>query len=132
MKTWQKWLAGILASFTILIGLIIMYQMNKGQELREEMIKIVESDEVKQLFEAELKSLDSKALTDEGKIKTYSVNYDSFNKNPMSGFSVSLYVNDNKSLRYTIGIDKDNRTQKLYSDGGGISTELQKLLGDKQ
>ncbi|NQM14669.1 DUF1310 domain-containing protein [Streptococcus parasuis] len=129
MKTWQKWLAGILASITILIGLGVMYQMNKQTQLKEEMIKIVESDEVTQLFEAELKSLDSKALTDEGKIKTYSVDYDSFNKNPMGGFSVNLYVNDNKNLRYTIGIDKDNRTQELYSDGGGISTELQKLLG---
>ncbi|HEL2218091.1 TPA: DUF1310 family protein [Streptococcus suis] len=129
MKTWQKWLAGILASITIMIGLGVMYQMNKQAQLKEEMIKIVESDEVTQLFEAELKSFDSKALTDEGKIKTYSVDYDSFNKNLMGGFSVNLYVNDNKSLRYTIGIDKDNRTQELYSDGGGISTELQKLLG---
>ncbi|HEL2031952.1 TPA: DUF1310 family protein [Streptococcus suis] len=129
MKTWQKWLVGVLASITILIGLGVMYQMNKQAQLKEEMIKIVESDEVKQLFEAELNSLDSKALTNEGKIKTYSVDYDSFNKNLMGGFSVNLYVNDNKSLRYTIGIDKDNRTQELYSDGGGISTELQKLLG---
>ncbi|WP_105111486.1 DUF1310 family protein [Streptococcus suis] len=129
MKTWQKWLVGILAIITILIGLGVMYQINKQAQLKEEMIKIVESNEVKQLFEAELKSFDSKALTDEGKIKTYSVDYDSFNENPMGGFSVNLYVNDNKSLRYTIGIDKDNRTQELYSDGGGISTELQKLLG---
>ncbi|UUM62365.1 DUF1310 domain-containing protein [Streptococcus suis] len=129
MKTWQKCLVGVLASITILIGLGVMYQMNKQAQLKEEMIKIVESDEVKQLFEAELNSLDSKALTNEGKIKTYSVDYDSFNKNLMGGFSVNLYVNDNKSLRYTIGIDKDNRTQELYSDGGGIFTELQKLLG---
>ncbi|MDW8743624.1 DUF1310 family protein [Streptococcus suis] len=129
MKTWQKWLVGILAIITILMGLGVMYQINKQAQLKEEMINIVESDESKKLFEEELKYLDPKALTDEGIIKTYSVDYDSFNKNPMGGFSVNLYVNDNKSLRYTIGIDKDNRTQELYSDGGGISTELQKLLG---
>ncbi|HEL2576002.1 hypothetical protein EI998_09160 [Streptococcus suis] len=32
METWQKWLVGVLASITILIGLGVIYQMNKEQE----------------------------------------------------------------------------------------------------
>ncbi|WP_170243310.1 DUF1310 family protein [Streptococcus suis] len=113
MKTWQKWLAGTLASITILIGLGVMYHMNKEQELREEMIKIVESDEAKKLFEEELKYLDPKALTEDGLIKTYEVDYDSLEKNPMNGFSVHLIINADKDTYLRVHLGR-------YSTDGGF------------
>ncbi|QHF54383.1 MULTISPECIES: DUF1310 family protein [Streptococcus] len=129
MKTWQKWLVGILSSLTIIIGIGVAYKMNQEKQLREEMIKIVESEEAKKLFEEELRYLDSQALTGQGKIHSYEVDYDSFNKNPMGGFSINLYINQDKDMRYTIGINRDNRTKELYNYGGGISSKLQELLG---
>ncbi|HFU3844048.1 TPA: DUF1310 family protein [Streptococcus suis] len=130
MKTWQKWLAGILASITILIGLEVMYQINKEQELREEMIKIVESAEAKKLFEEELKDLDQKALTDEGIIKTYSVDYDSFNKNPMGGFSVVLFLNEDINIGYRLGIDRRQPGGELYTYSRIKSDKLEQLTGE--
>ncbi|HEL2218092.1 TPA: DUF1310 family protein [Streptococcus suis] len=130
MKTWQKWLAGILASITILIGLGVIYQMNKEQELREEMIKIVESDEAKKLFEDELKDLDPKALTDEGIIKTYSVDYDSFNKNPIGGFSVVLILNEDINIGYRLGIDRRQPGGELYTYSWIKSDKLEQLTGE--
>ncbi|MGT2743682.1 DUF1310 family protein [Streptococcus plurextorum] len=117
MKTWQKWLLGITIAFVGIIGIGVTYQMNRQAQLKEEMIKIVESDEAKTLFEEELKYLDPKALTEDGLIKTYEVDYDSFNKNPMNGFSVKLIINGDSSL-YTIlhlGVYDANGTLEIGS-----------------
>ncbi|NQH33514.1 DUF1310 family protein [Streptococcus suis] len=128
MKTWQKWLAGILASITILIGLGVIYQMNKEQELREEMIKIVESDEAKLVFERVLKNLDSESLTEVGTIKSYVVDYDSLQKNPMGGMFVSLLINENSNLEVTISLNRRNSSDELRAGGVTYSEELDNLL----
>ncbi|MFH0358809.1 DUF1310 family protein [Streptococcus sp. A27] len=128
MKTWQKWLAGILASITVLIGLGVIYQMNKEQELREEMIKIVESDEAKLVFERVLKKLDSESLTEVGTIKSYVVDYDSLQKNPMGGIFVSLLINENSNLEVTISLNRRISSDELRAGGVTYSEELDNLL----
>ncbi|WP_156019318.1 DUF1310 family protein [Streptococcus ruminantium] len=130
MKSWQKWLVGLLSSLIIIIGIGVVYQMNQEKQLREEMIKIVESEEAKKLFEEELKSLDTKALTEQGKIKSYEVDYDSFNKNPMGGFSVELILNNDYELSYRLGINRRQRNDELYIYSWIKSDKLVEIFGD--
>ncbi|QHF54382.1 MULTISPECIES: DUF1310 family protein [Streptococcus] len=130
MKAWQKWLVGLLSSLIIIIGIGVAYKMNQEKQLREEMIRIVESEEVKKLFEEELKSLDTKALTEQGKIKSYEVDYDSFNKNPMGGFSVELILNNDYELSYRLGINRRQRNDELYIYSWIKSDKLVEIFGD--
>ncbi|MGT2741675.1 DUF1310 family protein [Streptococcus plurextorum] len=130
MKSWQKWLLGIAIAFVGIIGIGVTYQMNRQAQLKEEMIKIVESDEAKALFEEELKYLDPKALTEDGLIKTYEIDYDSFNKNPMGGFSVILIINGDSQMYYRLGIDRRQNNEKLYAYSWIKSDKLEQLTGE--
>ncbi|MBO0460444.1 MULTISPECIES: DUF1310 family protein [Enterococcus] len=100
-------------------------------KLEEEMIKIVESEEAKIVFEAGLKNIEPKALTSEGVIKSYKIDYESIKRNPMGGISVQLIINDNDELlaynilnRYMI----NGQLGELENGGGGWSNALDKLL----
>ncbi|MGT2742718.1 DUF1310 family protein [Streptococcus plurextorum] len=128
MKTWQKWLLGIVIAFVGIIGIGVTYQMNRQAQLKEEMIKIVESEEAKTLFEEELKYLDPKALTEDGLIKTYEIDYDSFNKNPMGGFSVHLIINDSSDLYMRVSLGKGNIQGALEIESTYESREFRKFL----
>lgn len=66
---------------------------------------------LKSFFENELKYLDPQALTEDGLIKTYEIDYGSFNNNPMGGFSVVLIINGQSSLNYRLGLDKRQKTK---------------------
>ncbi len=99
------------------------------KKLNEEMVKVVKSEEAKKVFEEGLKNIDPKALTKEGVIKSYEINYDSIKHNPMGGIMVDLYINDDKELYVNVTMEKDNVTGKLDEGGGGISAKLVKKLG---
>ena len=94
---------------------------------KEEMIKVVKSEEAKKAIEDGLKSLDKDALTEKGIIKSYEVDYDSVKHNPMGGIMFDIYINNDKELyiRKTLvrGIDGN-----LTSGGGGYSSKLDRLL----
>ncbi|MGT2743023.1 DUF1310 family protein [Streptococcus plurextorum] len=128
MKSWQKWLLGIAIAFVGIIGIGVTYQMNRQAQLKEEMIKIVESDEAKLVFERVLKNLDSESLTEVGTIKSYVVDYDSLQKNPMGGMFVSLLINENSNLEVTISLNRRNSSDELRAGGVTYSEELDNLL----
>ena len=98
-----------------------------GSPSKEEMIKVVKSEEAKKAIEDGLKSLDKEALTEKGIIKSYEVDYDSVKHNPMGGIMFDIYINNDKELyiRKTLikGIDGN-----LTSGGGGYSSKLDRLL----
>ena len=98
-----------------------------GTPSKEEMIKVVKSEEAKKAIEETLKKLDKDALTEKGVIKNYEVDYDSVKHNPMGGIMFDIYINNDKELyiRKTLvrGIDG-----KLTSGGGGYSSKLDRLL----
>lgn len=54
-------------------------------KLEEEMIRVVNSEEAKIVLEKTLKNLDSKALTSEGVIKNYKIDYKNIKRNPRVG-----------------------------------------------
>ena len=98
-----------------------------GTPSKEEMIKVVKSEEGKKIIEEGLKNIEKDALTEKGVIKSYEVDYDSVKHNPMGGIMFDIYINNDKELyiRKTLvrGIDG-----KLTSGGGGYSSKLDRLL----
>jgi hypothetical protein len=118
----------VLAGIIILIILFIggkKYMDSK--KLNEEMTSVVYSDEAKKIFEDGLKNLDSKALTNDGIIKTYEIDKESVKHNPMGGINVTLFINGNSKL-YVFFVLNSTDDNKLIDDGGGNSSELEKLL----
>ena len=98
-----------------------------GTPSKEEMTKVVKSEEGKKIIEEGLKNIEKDALTEKGVIKSYEVDYDSVKHNPMGGIMFDIYINNDKELyiRKTLvrGIDG-----KLTSGGGGYSSKLDRLL----
>ena len=117
---------------SIIIAVMVVFLIGgcskmTGTPSKEEMIKVVKSEEAKKAIEDGLKSLDKDALTEKGIIKSYEVDYDSVKHNPMGGIMFDIYINNDKELyiRKTLvkGIDRN-----LTSGGGGYSSKLDRLL----
>ena len=117
---------------SIIMALIVVFLIGgcskmTGTPSKEEMIKVVKSEEAKKAIEDGLKSLDKDALTEKGVIRNYEVDYNSVRHNPMGGIMFDIYINNDKELyiRKTLvkGIDGN-----LTSGGGGYSSKLDRLL----
>ena len=80
----KKILIGILLVVLAVVGLI------GGKMYLEEnkIVSIVKSDDGKEAVESMLKSMDDKALTPEGKIKSYKIDFDKVKRNPMGGINI--------------------------------------------
>lgn len=94
------------------------------EKLNKEMINVVYSDEAKEAFDKDLKGMDSKAFTEEGKVHSYEIVRESIRRNPMGGINVELIINE-MDIEYTM--DKFNG--QLRCGGASISEKLAKLLG---
>lgn len=100
-------------------------------KLEEEMIRVVNSEEAKIVLEKTLKNLDSKALTSEGVIKNYKINYKNIKRNPMGGISVPLIINDNNKLLVFNLLDRNQingELSKLKNDIVRTTSDLYELL----
>ena len=118
-------LISILAVIGIAVGGCSMHQYQKKQG----MIAIATSEEAKKVYENHMRALDSKALTDDGIIKSYEIDKDTLYYNPMGGMEVTVYVNDDEDLEFQFGIIEDNEGI-LKSSGYIYSGKLAKLLGE--
>lgn len=131
MTNRKKWLIVMIFPATILLILLVIggkiYMDQKA--FHKEMVEIVKSDEAKQVFEEGMRKIDPKALSSEGVIKSYEIDYDSIEHNPMGGIMVNLIVNDNYNLYLNYTLDKNSNTGELEESGGGISAELSNKLG---
>ena len=117
---------------SIIIALMVVFLIGgcskmTGSPSKEEMIKVVKSEEAKRVIEKNLKNLDENALTDKGLIKSYGIDYDSVRHNPMGGVMFNVYVN-NKDMMVYFTLTKDYKND-LTNAGGGITKELSMLLG---
>ena len=90
----------------ILIGVPILNFYRMKQEINQEIQRVARSDSAKKMMEEVIKEQDPKAFTDKGIIKSYEIDYDTVKHNPMGGFSVSVYVNDDKDLYFRFLFDK--------------------------
>ena len=95
---------------------------------KQEMIQIAESQKMKVAIENMLTKLDSKALTPEGKIKSYKISKDDLDYNPMGGLLVKIVINNDEKLVLSTTIQEDATTGKYEETYFGETEELSDLL----
>ena len=116
----KKFLVATITSILLLIGFVvgnIYYEKYKIEH-------IVKSDEAKEVIEKRLKSMDSKALTPEGKIKSYKIDYNKVKKNPMGGIYILLIINDDPEMIFDTTLEKNTVGGKYTTGAGGFSPKL--------
>ncbi|MBF2684656.1 DUF1310 family protein [Listeria welshimeri] len=129
MKNKKRWLligVAILITGLLIGSKVYMDKLQEAKVRKEKMIEIVKSEEAKKEFEVVLTNLDSKALTSDGIINTYSISNDTIRKNPMGGINVVLVINDdaNLTIEYTLNIINGH----LEAGGVSYSGSLANLL----
>ena len=125
MRFLKKILKGILIVLLLIIGsagLICCKEYIESKRIEH----IVKSDDGKEAIENMLKSMDDKALTPEGKIKSYKIDYNKVEKNPMGGINISVIVNDNEEMIVNTTLEKNSKGEYTI-DSTAISPELWKL-----
>ena len=123
-KFFVIFLSIITISSSMLLGSCSL--LNNRSE-KEEMIQIAEGKKAQKAIEELLRQEDSKALTEEGIIKEYSINKDKLEYNPMGGLIVELIINDDLELTITTTLMEES-DGKLEHTGYVISGELAKKL----
>ncbi|EAC2499589.1 DUF1310 domain-containing protein [Listeria monocytogenes] len=121
----KRWIVLFGIAIMIIFGLGIKFYMDE-EKLNKEMMKVIYSDEAKQVFEKRLTNLDAKAFTKEGIIQSYEINKESIERNPMGGINVTLIIN--KDLEWYITYTLGKYNGKLDGGGASISKELTKKL----
>ena len=122
----KKFLVATITSILLLIGIVagsIYYEKYKIEH-------IVKSDEAKEVIEKRLKSIDSKALTPEGKIKSYKIDYNKVEKNPMGGINVYLIINDDPEMKLNTILVKGTQGKKYEAGAPGRSPKFDKLTNE--
>lgn len=110
----------------LILSLEVKFYMDE-KKLNEEIMNVVYSDEAKQVFNDDIKLIDTKAFTKEGIIQSYKVDKESIEPNPMGGILVTLVINKDSALKLTYTLNKRNGS--LKGGGASISKELTKQLG---
>ena len=119
---------GIAALFVVVAVLFICFKaMGYIQQMK--MNSIVNSEEAKEVYDKDLKYIDKDAFTQQGVIQSYQIS--SFEKNPMGGIIVYLYVNDHKEYTVSVFLEKLDSNGKLFSGGGSWSPQLEQLIKEK-
>ena len=101
--------------------------MLNSRSEKEEMIRIAEGKKAQRAIEELLRQEDSKALTEKGIIKKYTINEKNLKYNPMGGLIVELIINDDPELTITTTLMEES-DGKLEHTGYVISGELAKKL----
>ena len=128
----KKVLKGILVVLLLIIGvagLICGKEYIESKRIEH----IVKSDDGKEAIENMLKKMDSKALTPEGKIKSYKIDFDQVDKNPMGGIYILLIINDDPEMMLDVILEKGTQGEKYEIGSRGINPKLHKLIyGEKR
>ena len=116
---------------SIIIALMVVFLIGgcskmTGTPSKEEMIKVVKSEEGEKAVEETLKKLDKDALTEKGVIKNYEVDDDSVKHNPMDGIMFDVVINNDRELIVSSILSKDTQ---LKIGSWSPSIKLEALLG---
>ena len=132
MRLLKKVLKGILVVLLLIIGSVGLI-LGKEYIESKRIEHIVKSDDGKEAIEKMLKSMDDKALTPEGKIKSYKINFDKIDKNPMGGINIYLIINNDPEMKLDTTLVKFNKDEKYETGARGISPKLFRLVyGEKR
>ena len=117
-----------LAAIAVIVGVFSLFvYMNtpSKQRMNEELKK----PEVVKLIDEAIKGFDKDAFTEDGIIKTYEIDYNETNHNPLGGISFTIYINGDRNLNIQ---DTLNKYSSEYSLGAKLlSEELSDLLRKK-
>ena len=122
----SKFIVLIMVVFSLSLGGCRFF--NGQSAKKQEMIQIAESQKMKVAIENMLTKLDSKALTPEGKIKSYKISKDDLDYNPMGGILVKIVINNDEKLVLSTTIQEDATTKKYEETYFGETEELSALL----
>ncbi|EHE8323338.1 DUF1310 domain-containing protein [Listeria monocytogenes] len=117
----KRWIVLFGIAIMIIFGLGVKFYVDE-EKLNKEMMKVIYSDEAKQVFEKRLTNLDAKAFTKEGIIQSYEIDEGSIESNPMGGIEVRLIINNNSELYASYTMSRNNGV--LGGGGAIISKEL--------
>ena len=131
MRLLKKVLKGILVVLLLIIGSVGLI-LGKEYIESKRIEHIVKSDDGKEAIENMLKSMDDKALTPEGKIKSYKINFDKIDKNPMGGINIYLIINNDPEMKLDTTLVKFNKDEKYETGARGISPKLFRLVYGKK
>ena len=122
----KKVLIGVSLAVLATVGVIggKVYMNNNDNKIEN----IVKSDDAKQTIEEMLKKLDSKALTSEGKIKTYKIDESYSKVNPMGGIDIKIVINNNEKLVLETTLNKYSEGKGYKHGALGMTQELNSLL----
>ncbi|ECQ9387595.1 DUF1310 family protein [Listeria monocytogenes] len=117
----KRWIILFGIAIMIIFGLGVKFYMDE-EKLNKEMMKVIYSDEAKQVLKKRLTNLDAKAFTKEGIIQSYEIDEGSIESNPMGGIEVRLIINNNSELYASYTMSRNNGV--LGGGGAIISKEL--------
>ena len=122
----KKALIGVSLALLAVVGVVggKVYMNNNDNKVEN----IVNSDDAKQTIEEMLKKLDSKALTSEGKIKTYKIDESYSKVNPMGGIDIKIVINNNEKLVLETTLNKYSEGKGYKHGALGMTQELDSLL----
>ena len=110
------------------IAVIAMLIIGKIQMDKYRIKSIAHGEEGKAAIENMLKIMDEKALTPEGKIKSYKIDDNYTHKNPMGGVSVKIVINGDESLYLGTILNKYSSSKEYNLGVLSFSPELSKLI----
>ena len=127
----------VLISIVLVIAIIVIlitgekywneYQVKKHEDQVE---KMIHGEEVKTELEHILKLLDKKALTPEGKIKSYKIDEDYSRVDSGDDVAIKVIINDDKDLTVKTALYKDSKRGALEHRAILTSEKLSGLLSD--
>ena len=116
----KKILIGILSAVAIIAILI----GGKIQMDKYRVKSIVHGEEGKAAIENMLRVLDEKALTPEGKIKSYQIDDSYTERNPMGGVNISIVVNGDKEMIINTTLERYSSSGKYEINSKAVSPKL--------
>ena len=124
-----KRIGKVIATLLVVVAVLFVCFKAIGYIEQMKMSSIVNSEEAKKVYEKDLKYIDKDAFTPKGVIQSYEIS--SFEKNPMGGIIVYLFVNDYKEYTVSVFLHKNDSDGKLVSGGGSWAPQLEQLIKEK-
>ncbi|MEX2804348.1 DUF1310 family protein [Streptococcus sp. H31] len=127
----KKKIKRILFSIAALIGIglggFAVYQHHEKQK----MIEIATSKEARKVYEKHMRANDPNALTEDGIIKSYEIDKDSLEHNPMGGLIVDILVNNDAEAYLSFNL-VDNGDGTYHTAYYIVSAKLDDMLEENR
>ena len=114
----------VLISIISVIVIIAILIVGKIQMDKYRVKTIIHGEEGKAAIENMLKIMDEKALTPEGKIKSYKIDDSYTYKNPIGGVNISIIVNGDKEMIINTTLERYSSSGKYEINSKAVSPKL--------